>query len=102
MIEIKSEKNREYQFIVQSKKGHVLLQSEPFGSQDAAALALQKAQDLMQVNKGVERRTEPNGKFLFVLRDGQCVLAKSRFYDSEAGMENAIKNVQKLMIDPNH
>ncbi len=42
-----------------------------------------------------ERKTDYNGKFLFILKNSEGkVLGNSMLYNSEAGMENGIKNLK--------
>ena len=46
----------------------------------------------------VERRTNHQGMFHFSLRDSKGkIIGHSTQYESEAGMENAIKNFNKLL-----
>ena len=100
MIEIVNTTNSGHRFQIKSKSDSILLISEEFHSKTDLDNTLSKLNTL-QISRGnFERKTNHQGKFLFNLKDGNgSLLGTSRLYDSEAGMENGIKNLLNRLAD---
>ena len=100
MIEIVNTPSTGHRFQIKSKSDSILLTSEAFISKTDLDTALSKLHTL-QINRGnFERKTNHQGKFLFNLKDGNgSLIGTSQLYDSEAGMENGIKNLHNRLAD---
>jgi len=85
-----------HQFEVQTQNGDTLLTSIAYMDKDKMDETIQ---NLLAVNANknhFERRTNTEGKFIFSLKDDSgSTIGHSELYDSEAGMENGIKNLGK-------
>ncbi|WP_155598561.1 DUF1508 domain-containing protein [Zobellia amurskyensis] len=100
MIEIVSSTNSDYQFHIKSKSGSTLLTSKKFENKIELENTLSNLKNL-QINRGnFERKTNHQGKFLFNFKDENgSLLGSSQLYDSEAGMENGIKNLHNRLTE---
>lgn len=94
MIEIKNNTSNEYSFTLKSESGQVLLNSVAFSSKETVKEAISSLKIVLKSRNTFERKTNHNGKFLFSLKNNNGVLVgHSLIYQSEAGMENGIKNL---------
>ena len=88
-------KNREgtYCVVVKSDQGHTLLESISLKERKEAEKLAGHIRHLAGNPSNFERTTEHSGHFRFTLKgpDGN-ILGRSLPYQSEAGMENGIKN----------
>lgn len=106
MIVIKQDPdNNNFTFNLLSNSGQPLLRSVPFWDRSAMEAIIAQLRVLATQPSAFERTTDYNGKFLFVLRDGNGkVIGNSMPYSSEAGMENGIENlktgISQLPHDP--
>lgn len=100
VIEIVNTTNSGHRFQIKSKSDAILLTSEEFHSQADLDTALSKLNTLQITRGNFERKTNHQGKFLFDLKDGNgSLIGTSQLYDSEAGMENGIKNLHNRLTD---
>ena len=98
MIEVKNKNDEFYQFVVKSATGKVLLESVEFKDSKSMEHTLNELKNVDLPTKRFERKTNFEGKFLFNLKDDQgTVIGSSGFYNSEAGMENGIKNLRNIL-----
>lgn len=95
MIEIRKEQDDSYRFQLKNANGNVILVSVPFSDKNEIRKTVSELSPLIHKPAVFERKTDYNGKFLFNLKNsnGQ-VIGKSSLFESEAGMENGIKNVK--------
>lgn len=94
MVEIFKENDASYRFVMKSPSGGTLLNSIEFKSRDAVRQTILQLGDLIKQATTIERRTNHNGKFQFNLKDKTGkIIGQSLLYNSEAGMENGIKNL---------
>ncbi len=98
MIEVKQHQDNDYVFELKSESGHTLLKSTPFSSKKEAKTVAGNLNELVHKPAIFERKTNHNGQFLFSLKnDNGQLLGNSQLYNSEAGMENGIKNtIQRI------
>ncbi|MEQ8217727.1 MAG: YegP family protein [Arenibacter sp.] len=95
MLKIKKESDTTYTFSLQSESGQTLLNSVPFGNREEIDKTIANLKVLIGQSSVFERKTDYNGKFLFILKNSEGkVLGNSMLYNSEAGMENGIKNLK--------
>ncbi len=96
MIEIKKKKDDGYEFKLKTEEGSTLLKSVKFPNKGQAKIAVKKLVDLKEIDCIYERKTNYEGKFLFDLKNtvGQLI-GHSQLYNSEAGMENGMKNLKE-------
>lgn len=95
MLEIKKESDTTYTFSLQSESGQPLLNSIPFSNREEIDKTIANLKVLIGQSSVFERKTDYNGKFLFILKNSEGkVLGNSMLYNSEAGMENGIKNLK--------
>ncbi|MBC8769975.1 YegP family protein [Arenibacter sp. BSSL-BM3] len=95
MLEIKKESDTTYTFSLQSESGQALLTSVPFNSRAEIDDTIAKLKILVGQSSVFERKTDYNGKFLFIMKNTEGkIIGKSMLYSSEAGMENGIKNLK--------
>lgn len=96
MIEIKKEISNNYIFILKAESGHTLLNSVTFPDKKIAKDIVQSLNKISIGRNTFERKTNHNGEFLFSMKDmNGKIIGNSQFYQSEAGMENGIKNLIK-------
>ena len=99
MIEVKNKEDKFYQFLVKSASGKILLESVEFPDTKSLETTLNEIKDVNLPLKRFERKTNFEGKFLFNLKNDQgSVVGSSGLYNSEAGMENGIKNLKNILI----
>ncbi|UWX56159.1 YegP family protein [Maribacter litopenaei] len=99
MIEVKNKEDKFYQFVVKSASGKILLESVEFPDTKSLETTLNEIKDVNLPLKRFERKTNFEGKFLFNLKnDHGSVVGSSGLYNSEAGMENGIKNLKNILI----
>lgn len=99
MLEIIRTDNDSYQFHLKSASGGTILKSTPFKDEAKVKDAISTIKNSKESQFAFERKTNHEGKFLFEMRncDGKLI-GKSLHYDSEAGMENGIKNLKKAFL----
>lgn len=98
MIEVKNKDDKFYQFVVKSPSGKILLESVVFKDSKSLENTLTEIKDKNLPTKSFERKTNFDGQFLFNLKNDQgTVIGSSGFYNSEAGMENGIKNLRNIL-----
>lgn len=99
MIEVNKRDNKDYQFVVKSPTGKILLESIRFSDNRTLEKTLSELKNEGIPTKRFERRTNFEGKFLFNLKNHQgAIVGSSGLYNSEAGMENGIKNLKNILI----
>lgn len=97
MIKIKQDKEDCFSFRLESEKGHTILKSITFTTKTDLDNVVSKLESLIKTPTLLERKTNHIGEFLFTLKDDYgTIIATSECYNSEAGMENGIKNLKKL------
>jgi|SRR5690606_25089923 len=95
MLKIKKESDTTYTFSLQSESGQALLNSIPFSNREEINKTIANLKILIGLSSVFERKTDYNGKFLFILKNSEGkILGNSMLYSSEAGMENGIKNLK--------
>ena len=101
MIEIKKIKSADFQFLIKSETGKILLKSISFSNEQAIGDTLKNMQKANSPINYFERKTNFEGKFLFEVKNNQGkIIGSSSLYSSEAGMENGIKNLRnRLKLD---
>ena len=100
MIEIKETVSEGYEFLVKSESGKILLKSIPFKDEQAISKTVQRLGKADSPLKRYERKTNLNGQFLFELKNEKGkIIGSSGLYNSEAGMENGIKNLNNQLVD---
>jgi uncharacterized protein YegP (UPF0339 family) len=101
MIKYFTHKTGYHAFKLESENGNTLLESVSYA--DKSDLEQVVANLTTIINKPLlfERKTNYKGEFLFMLKDNQGnVIGNSKSYNSEAGMENGIKNLKNI-VTPN-
>lgn len=95
---IPSENTGLFRFQLKTANGELLLTSIDFTSEQEANAVIESFKTVTLYKTRFERKTTPNGKFHFVLKDtsGKPV-AKSPYYTSEAGMQNGMEAVRKYV-----
>ena len=100
MLEIKEEKNQTYRFELRSVDGLLLLESVPYTSKQQMKTAIANMNPAFSKLLLFERKTDYDGKFLFLLKNAdRLLIGKSGIFESEAGMENGIKHLKKRLAD---
>jgi uncharacterized protein len=95
MIEIIKKSPGSYHFHLKTGDGNSLLRSIDFSSREEINGIVEQLHVLMEDHMVFERQTNHHGKFLFQLKDVHGKpLGSSQLYNSEAGMENGIKNLK--------
>lgn len=96
MVEIKKEKDNSYSFSVKTTSGSTILNSIIFSSEQEIKKTFNDLYPNIDNENIFERKTNHNGKFLFHLKNiTGSIIGNSQLYNSEAGMENGIKNTRK-------
>ncbi|MBM1107395.1 DUF1508 domain-containing protein [Aurantibacter crassamenti] len=87
-----------YTFNIQAESDEALFNSITFSSQEEVVLVLSELTgDNMPLNT-FERKTNNEGKFLFNVKNSNGrLIGSSQLYNSEAGMQNGIKNLKKIL-----
>ncbi len=95
MIEIRKEPDNSYRFKLKNANGNIILDSIPFADKKAIRKTISELTPLIHQPTIFERKTDYEGKFLFNLKNSKGqVIGSSPLFESEAGMENGIKNVK--------
>ena len=92
MIKIQKINIHKYHFELTSESGTTLLKSINYNT---SKLVKEASSDILNLRSNkIERKTNYNGKFLFSLKNEKgSLIGNSQLYQSEAGMENGIKNL---------
>lgn len=95
MIEIKKRNTAAFSFKLKTQSGHTLLKSVEFEKEEEVQKTVKSLKPLCDDSIHFERKTNHDGMFLFNLKNtsGQ-IIGYSQLYNSEAGMENGIKNLK--------
>ena len=94
MINIKEHLENGYIFELNSESGHTLFKSIPFLNKKAAIETAEGLKKLVNKSSNFERKTNHTGQFLFNFKNSAGnLIGSSQLYNSEAGMENGIKNL---------
>ncbi|MFS4491582.1 YegP family protein [Maribacter sp. 2308TA10-17] len=95
MIEIHKKKEKTYEFILKTENGNTLLNSVGFANKSKAEEAVKNLKNLKTPLISFERKTNHNGEFLFSIKSKfGGLIGSSQPYQSEAGMENGIRNLR--------
>lgn len=96
MIKIHTDTDNTYRFSLNTESGDTLLNSVTFSDKFEMDKVIRKLDTVPLTRIHFEWKTNTDGKFLFSLRDddGRTV-GHSEPFDSEAGMENGIKNLRE-------
>lgn len=96
MINTHTDTDNTYRFSLETKSGNILLKSVAFSDKFEMDKIIRKLDSILLTRNHFERKTNTEGKFLFSLKDdvGRTI-GHSEPYDSEAGMENGIKNLRE-------
>lgn len=95
MIEITKQQTNKYTFVLKAASGQTLLSSVTFSNEKKAKETVNKLNELSSHRNTFERKTNHSGEFLFSLKNNQGeIIGNSQLYQSEAGMENGIKNLK--------
>ena len=95
MIEITKAGANLFKFSLKTREGNILLNSIAYPSTEQLKAVVTKLSRLTAHHMAFERQTNHEGKFFFQLRDlDGKIIGKSQLYNSEAGMENGIKNLK--------
>ncbi len=98
MIEIKKKGTGMFSFDLKTQGGQTLLKSVEFTDKQEAQSIVKSLNPINKTSTRFERKTNHDGMFLFNLKNatGQ-VIGHSQLYNSEAGMENGIKNLKNTI-----
>ncbi|MGB7392774.1 MAG: YegP family protein [Pricia sp.] len=98
MIKIHIDNNNNFNFSLQADNGFRLLNSITFSDKMELDRTLRKLDTMDLTRNHFERKTNTDGRFHFLLKndDGQTI-GQREPYDSEAGMENGIKNLRERL-----
>ena len=98
MIDIKKRGTGMFSFDLKTQGGHTLLKSVEFTNKQEAQSIVKSLNPLSENSIRFERKTDHDGMFLFNLKnsDGKMI-GHSQLYNSEAGMENGIKNLNNTI-----
>lgn len=98
MMDIEETQGSACCFLLKSPSGKTLFRSKDYSNKAAAEQAMEELPALLTHPGVIERKTDHEGRFLVLLKDLQGQpLGESQRYDSEAGMENGLKNILKLI-----
>jgi len=93
MIEILEKKEKTYEFVLRAESGATLLCSIGYANKKKAQEAVRNLNTIKARQISIERKTNHTGEFLFTLKGKSGnLIGNSQLYQSEAGMENGIKN----------
>lgn len=99
MFKIKNTGNSTYTFTFYMTKNQKLVKSIAYTSYQDIQGSIKELQQ-MPVNSLIERKTKPNGKFYFVLKNEQGkIVAESWEYSSESGMDKEILLLKSSFAD---
>lgn len=98
MIKFHTDSDDNFSFSLRADNGSILLNSVTFSDKSEMDKTLRKLNTIDLSRNHFERKTNTEGRFLFLLKDdsGQLI-GRSNPFDSEAGMENGIKNLREGM-----
>lgn len=98
MIEIRKGDSGHYYFQLITPEGSSLLTSIEFSNREELNGIVSRLHTMAQDPLVFERKTTHHGQFLFEMKspEGRS-LGKSQLYNSEAGMENGIKNLRRCI-----
>lgn len=100
MIQKTKGNNNEYQFVVKSADGGILMRSKWYNSENELDHIVAQMVENIDNNIAIERTTNHNGQFQFLLKNStNNLIGFSEPYSSEAGMENGIKNLNKSVYN---
>ncbi|MET1259200.1 YegP family protein [Flagellimonas sp. DF-77] len=95
-LEIFQTQDKAFGFRIKLDSGAVLLNGAHFPTQEAIQATVADIRANMKEKNFFERKTDYQGKFQFALKNNTGkVIGYSATYDSEAGMENGIKNLTR-------
>lgn len=98
MLKRKLKEGAPYSFKIKSDKGFTLLKSIDFNDQKGLDVSVTQLLTILNEPSQIERKTNHNGEFLFSLKDDSGkIIGNSKCYNSEAGMENGIKNLKNVI-----
>ena len=87
-----------FSFKLKTQSGHTLLRSVEFKEEEEAHNTVRSLIQLSDNSVRFERKTNHDGMFLFNLKNsGGKLIGHSQLYNSEAGMENGIKNLKNTI-----
>ncbi|SDE78113.1 hypothetical protein SAMN05421636_107229 [Pricia antarctica] len=96
MINIHTDSDNTHRFSVKTENGNTLLTSVAFPDKTEMDETIKSLGAATMNRNHFERNTNTEGKFLFSLKDDTGgTIGHSEPYDSEAGMENGIKNLRE-------
>lgn len=89
-------KNGEFQFVLKSTNGQVILVSEGYKAKPSARNGIESVRRNSQSDARFDRKVSKNGKFFFnlVATNGQ-VVGTSELYESERSRETGIASVTR-------
>ncbi len=98
MIEINKRGTGMFSFDLKTQGGHTLLKSVEFNDEQEAQSIVKSLNPISENGIRFERKTNHDGMFLFNLKNsGGKLIGQSQLYNSEAGMENGIKNLENTI-----
>lgn len=98
MIQIHKHNDTSWHFSLKTESGNTLLTSISFPDKIKMDQSIKSLGTATLIRNHFERETNTEGKFLFRLKDGDDrTIGHSEPYDSEAGMENGIKNLREQL-----
>ncbi len=98
MIEINKRGTGMFSFNLKTQGGHTLLKSVEFNDEQEAQSIVKSLNPRSENGIRFERKTNHDGMFLFNLKNsGGKLIGQSQLYNSEAGMENGIKNLENTI-----
>jgi len=96
VIKIYTDTDSSFRFSLETESGNTLLNSIAFSDKFETDKVIRKLDTMLLTRNHFERKTNTNGKFLFSLKDDDGhTIGHSEAFDSEAGMENGIKNLRE-------
>ena len=103
MIEIKKRGAGKFSFNLNTQGGHTLLKSVEFTDEEEIKKTVKRLNPINKTSIRFERKTNHDGMFLFNLKNsGGKMIGHSQLYNSEAGMENGIKNLKNRISSLAH
>lgn len=95
MIRITKQESNYFSFSLLSEQGTILFESVAFPERNILYDAFYTMKASEEKSVRFERKTDHQGNFVFLVKDASGnPLGKSQLYNSEAGMENGIKNLK--------
>ncbi|MRH99732.1 DUF1508 domain-containing protein [Kriegella sp. EG-1] len=88
-----------YTFKIQAESHESLLESKLFSTKEEANQLIEGLKNTSVTHFTFERKTNNNGEFLFNMKDATGnLIGTSQSYNSEAGMQNGIKNLKTILV----